>query len=756
MKGSDEGLDAVPRDGVASGGGLSFLPREAHGEGGLHQSAALSQLLSGPAGASVPLSFQHQMPVQAQVQAEAKMAGAQAEREAQAAFVRRVEKEAEAASRSIADFFSERLREQQQEWARRHEAALRGLAVEALQGSASASAAAGALPSRGGPQQNSSAAAAGVLPSPFSRDTALAADLERTLQTYVQKVSDLLGQHHRQQLRLWEGEQRALLLRAQSLDERAIAVEEQVRGEYHARLEAALESHRREKAALVDSVQTQIAQQEQALEAEALRVHMERATFEEGLREKYEGLISRLREQREEDATKRLDKTLEGLADHARVERAKAEAALQAERGAEAKANERYNAALREAAAEWTLQSQRAVNAVDVQIRGEQAEAFEALRAQLDRAMESVAAAGSSWRAELREAQQAGVTEVEEAERRERRKCEAQMADMQRRHDEQVAALEAEMRRQADSWETERSLLEGKARAMKIALAKWQIDYRRHAEEQFEEEVSGLESAFISEIGRVAREVARNREASARVSRNARLLSAAEKANSASLGLVSPGAPPVAPALTAPPSSAQQGGRGGKDTTTTLRTFGAGSPFSVPLAPGLLGGRQELQGGGQFDGVQSKGGGELEGEGEGEAVGRLRVLTAALQRLWEAADVGDEEMDLFMQKVERAVTPVEQGGAAKGAGGAEGIVEAQAVLEVYEREVRALEARVPLETALGRREALLKDRDREQQHERMPMAAERERERERELAEVESQIPGLRAAFLAREGRTFE
>ena len=44
-------------------------------------------------------------------------------------------------------------------------------------------------------------------------------DFAKTLQQYVVKVDELLSSHHRQQLKLWEEEQNAILERTHMLDE---------------------------------------------------------------------------------------------------------------------------------------------------------------------------------------------------------------------------------------------------------------------------------------------------------------------------------------------------------------------------------------------------------------------------------------------------------------------------------------------------------------------------------------------------------
>jgi len=339
-----------------------------------------------------------------------------------------------------------------------------------------------------------------------------AEDLAKTLEQYVIKVDELLSAHHAKQLNLWGDEQTAILRRTHDLDEQYIQVEEEIRAQYLHYLEQQQVLHDRERHRIQSEMQQQLQQQDQTLQAEVRRMHIERMEFEEDLRRKFEALLASHRRAREGQMRVRLERALTNLSEKVDLEREKSALCADAAASADAKSSSRYLNQLNDLREELTAQQQRLLRDAKDRLQAQYACTIDALQKQLDTAMSSNDSADQEWVLELQQMSAEQIQTMRSYEVQLRQKYEREIADLKATADEQRTADAQMLERLSGQWAAEKHDFLGKLRKMKIALTKWRLDYQESAHKKCSEEVSRLEKTYADKVERLTDENAQLRE----------------------------------------------------------------------------------------------------------------------------------------------------------------------------------------------------------------------------------------------------
>mmetsp|Transcript_130174 Transcript_130174/g.296842 ORF Transcript_130174/g.296842 Transcript_130174/m.296842 type:complete len:582 (+) Transcript_130174:31-1776(+) len=332
------------------------------------------------------------------------------------------------------------------------------------------------------------------------------------LSSFVSKIDDLLTAYQRQQLELWREEQASIQNKMNVADEEYGHIEEAVRAKYEGFIREVAGQHKREKQKLQDEVELHLIQQEQALQSEVHRMQQECAQFEENVRRKYEELLAANSKQRQADAQKSFEKSLENLSVKSSGEREVAERLSSVASAAEDKAFQKYTRILDERRQEWKQDEEARIERARREAHGQYEQQISSLEAQLDLAKKATTDSDEKWVLELRGMLDKQIAANQSHDQELRARHDRELEELRERCQEQVDFLKSEIERLTKDGDEEKQQLNAKVRKMKIALSKWRHDYLQAAQQHYDESVRKVEEQYRDQIHRMQAEITRLRD----------------------------------------------------------------------------------------------------------------------------------------------------------------------------------------------------------------------------------------------------
>ncbi|CEL95390.1 unnamed protein product [Vitrella brassicaformis CCMP3155] len=337
-------------------------------------------------------------------------------------------------------------------------------------------------------------------------------DLARSVQTYTEKVDALLASHHREQLALWEKEQTLAMHKLQQIDQHYLSVEQSVLSKYRQLLDATQAAHEEEKQRLIKHMEQQTQQQATLVGEEVRRVHYERVHFEQELQRRCAAHIEAMREEQDRAANDRLGQLIKTLDEKAASERRRAEAHVESLYELEQKTCFKYEKELEGLRQDWDRLQTEATTRIDSQLEEHYTNQLQQLKQEFDEASAISEQTDRRWVTELQQLSQQQLTALQSFEQGTRLRYEQELHKIKHHHDAQCRSYESELQRVQRLWGEEKDALLAKIRKLKMALAKWRIDYQQAAQQHYDEAVGEMEDACAAKVERLSQHIHQQRQ----------------------------------------------------------------------------------------------------------------------------------------------------------------------------------------------------------------------------------------------------